>query len=120
MIERFDVTTRTGRRFRVIYLGEGESSPHYPAVVASTNHQAFRADMVEVYDLTYAGDPRFTPDGQFTGGRYFVDTLLNDHDPHVGINLQGGEPLWRIDAATWDDVIVWLSLLRDRCTMTAP
>jgi hypothetical protein len=116
MIERFDVTTRTGRRFRVIYLGEGESSPHYPAVVASTNHAAFRGDMVEVYDLTYADDPRFTPDGQFVG-RYYVDTLLNNHDPRIGINLG---PEWNVDASTWDDVIVWLSLLRSRCTMTSP
>lgn len=120
MIERFDVTARTGRRFRVIYLGEGERSPHYPAVIATTDHPGFRGDQVEVYDLTYADDPRFTVDGQFTGGRYLVDTLLDAHDPHRGINLYGGVEAWRIDGPTWDDVIVWLSLLRSRCTMTAP
>jgi hypothetical protein len=119
MIERFDVTARNTRRFRILYIGEGETSPNFHAVTATTDIAGYRGDQIEVYDLTYADDPRFTPDGQFTGGRYYVDTVLGDRRG-FGIDLAGGVAEWSIDANTWDDVIVWLSLLRSRCSMVAP
>lgn len=56
--------------------------------------------LVEFYDLRYR-DPKWCPDGQFTGGRYYASTLLGEdrwsgHDASAGLCLDGGIPAWTV------------------------
>lgn len=45
-------------------------------------------------------DPeKFGPIGQFTGGRYYMKTIL-EHEEGYGLNLNGGVPVWSIDGPT--------------------
>lgn len=52
-----------------------------------------------------------TEHGQFTGGRYFISTLL-DEDVYgpgpAGLNLYGGVDDWSLDAKTYALVLDWL------------
>lgn len=53
--------------------------------------------LVEFWDATSAGDPRFGPLGQFVA-RYYASTLLARR-PDLGLDLLTYEPAWKIDAA---------------------
>lgn len=59
------------------------------------------------------------PDGQFTGGCYYVSTLLGEdgfgwdiRKANGGLNLYGGVPEWTVDAATVKKVGAWLVQVR--------
>ncbi|MFD4474680.1 hypothetical protein ACFWPU_00985 [Streptomyces sp. NPDC058471] len=76
----------------------------------AANGVPFRAvvegDKVSFYDRRY----NHTEHGQFTGGRYYHDTLLDDA-PRLresGLNLYGGVDSWRVDAKSMDAVLTWL------------
>lgn len=62
---------------------------------------------VEFYDATYASDPRFDIGmGQFTGGRYYVSSLLEQDAG--GLDLMTYEDAWKIDAPAMDLVRTWM------------
>lgn len=52
--------------------------------------------LVEFYDATYAGDPRFGDLGQFVS-RYYASTLREAADR--GVLLDGGVPAWNASAS---------------------
>lgn len=62
--------------------------------------------MVEFYD---ARALNCGPLGQFVS-RYYLSTL-REHPAGVGLNLQGGEPDWQIDARAFGAVQEWLRTL---------
>lgn len=64
---------------------------------------------VEFFDQRFA----FTEHGQFTGARYYADTLLGRDrygTGRGGLNLNGGVPEWQIDAGTMEVVRAWLKI----------
>ncbi len=96
-----DVVSDRSVPFRVLYLPPGTVSP---------NIQEYRGDedgggRIEIYDRRYA----FTPDGQFTGGRYYVRDIF-DRPPGQGLSLSFGSTMrdWFIDANTMEVVRSWL------------
>lgn len=99
-----DVTAANGVPFRVVYLAGGETS-----IYQSSDTDA---PLVEFYDRRHP----FTEHGQFTGGRYYADTLLGIGlgagarvgSDGRGLNLQGGEPDWTLDADTATQVVAWI------------
>jgi len=97
MISVLDVRSDNGVPFRVLFIPPGELSPNFPSDVAS------KVGSVEVYDRRHP----HTPDGQFTGGRYYLDTLLQ-HPRTRGLDVHGGVPDWTIDGATFGLVRLWL------------
>ena len=97
-----DVTSRTGVPFRFVYYPPGSTGP-YPAA-----RDADRA-LVEVYDRRYRNVPE-NANGQFTGARYYVTTLLAPEDRDYGLILAGGIDEWTVDAATMRLVREWLAL----------
>jgi hypothetical protein len=93
-IQRLDLI-----RFRVLYIPVGVEHPHYPAVKEEK-------PLVEFYDKFYD----HTPDGQFTGGRYFAETLLEDSKRlrTVGLSLYGDVPAWVIFPSEMNLTINWI------------
>lgn len=68
--------------------------------------------IVEFYDMTTI-DPKFCPNGQFTGGQYYVDTILGKDDYGsgkypLGLSLQGDCPAWTVSAKEMKTVIAYL------------
>ncbi len=59
--------------------------------------------IVSFYDARYD----FTEYGQFTGGSYYVSTLMEN--PEGGLCLHGGVPDWNVNAAGMKKVMQWLS-----------
>lgn len=68
--------------------------------------------MVEFFDISQ--DPARFPGGQFTGGRYYMPTLMgfgiNDCLPseRSSLCLDGGVPSWRVTGEDWKQVAGWL------------
>lgn len=62
--------------------------------------------MVEFYDDTHHSEWA-DPLGQFIS-RYYIETLLTDRRPGVGLDLCGYEPQWKIDGPTMDWFVAWL------------
>ena len=59
------------------------------------------------------------PDGQFTGGYYYISTLLGEdgfgwdiRKANGGLNLHGAVPEWTVDAATLKKIGAWLVQVR--------
>ena len=64
-------------------------------------------ETVEFYDASYAGKTEDWRHGQLVS-RYYVETILEDLDTFVGLNLDGGVPEWQIDADAMEIVRKWL------------
>lgn len=107
IIHRLDVHAANGIPFRVVYVPPGQPSLNFPRLDADER------DLVEFYDLRYP----HTPDGQFTGGRYYVDTLL---DADGGLILDGGVPDWVVDWPNMQVVRGWLRSQRLLCHLPSP
>ena len=64
-------------------------------------------NLVEFYDARYP-HTQITKDisGQFTGGRYYVETLLEDENKlsKNGLCLHGGVDRWNVDSNTMKQV----------------
>ena len=102
MISVMEAEGRTpGVTFKVLHIPKGERPPHYPAAVSD------KEGTVEFYDARYASFADFTEHGQFTGGRYYVSTLLA-HPEGVGLCLHGGVPEWEVTAEAMTAVLAWL------------
>lgn len=93
-IKRMDL-----KRFRVLYIPVGVEHPHFPAV----KHEK---PIVEFYDREHM----HTPDGQFTGGRYYIETLLEDSERlrKHGLCLHGGVPEWVVSTTEMEEVLNWM------------
>lgn len=82
--------------------------------------------LVEFYDADYKGDPSFGPYGQFTGGRYYLETLQgkdglysNRGEHRCELSLDDSIPKWTVSAADMNVVMDWLDaseaqLLKER------
>jgi len=90
-------------RFRVLYIPVGVEHPHFPAV----KHEK---PIVEFYDMLY----QHTPDGQFTGGRYYIETLLEDSERLrvTGLSLEGSIPSWVIFPTEMNNTLNWIEALQ--------
>jgi hypothetical protein len=95
------VVNDAGRAFNVVLVRQGEAYGYNDCQIHD------KADpMIEWYDATYEGADGFGPRGQFVA-RYCWSTLTG-HDRYSscdhrvnsrGLNLDGGEPLWRVSGA---------------------
>lgn len=94
---KIDVVARNGVPFRVVYLPEGIDSENFPGACKEVPYLAH----VEFYDRRHP----HTPDGQFTGGRYFLSGVLLNQE---GINLYGGVADWIIDERAMKVIHAWL------------
>ena len=82
--------------------------------------------LVEFYDADYKGDSRFGSYGQFTGGRYYLETLQGKDGFSSGqgehrceLSLDASIPKWSVSAKDMDVIMDWLDtreaqLLKDR------
>ena len=96
-----DIVAENDVPFRVVLLGPGEENAVYPA---ATDEQA----IVEFYDRRYP----HTEHGQFTGGRYFLSTLLEEVPWYYSLALDGGGVReWRLDDQTRRVVTAWARIL---------
>jgi len=95
------VINDAGRAFNVRLVRQGDRYGHNDCLVHD------KADpLVEWYDATHAGEDGFGPRGQFITS-YCWSTLTGqdrwssgDHRVNSrGLNLDGGEPLWRVSGA---------------------
>ena len=90
------VTNGAGRTFNVVVVLQGEK---YGRNDCLTHDKA--DPLVAFYDATYQGRETFPPEGQFTGARYCMSTLLGldefrraDRHPGVGLCLHGSVDAW--------------------------
>ena len=63
------------------------------------------APMVEVFDTRY----NHTPLGQFTGGRWYADTILQRRGHGTGIDLNGSVADWNINSTEWQRILEWVA-----------
>jgi len=61
--------------------------------------------IVEFYDCDY----EHTRYGQFTGGRYYLSTILSGFEEGSGLDLHGGVPGWEVHPKCYTRVMEWLS-----------
>jgi len=66
--------------------------------------------LVEVFDAKCAGRDGFDELGQFTGGRYYLSTLLGA-SPHEPLALDMGIAQWTVSAPAMKAVHAWLASL---------
>lgn len=105
LIMKLDITnTVTGVPFRVVYLPAQVTSENYPESCCVETGRA----RVEWYDRRY----EHTPDGQFTGARYYPEDLLTTD---FGLDLAGGVPDWKINGGAMILVRQWLWHAMGRC-----
>ena len=107
MCNAITIKNDVGRRFLVKFLAKEDKD-----------------NLVEFYDLTYANQGSFGEDGQFTGGRYYVSTILGRDDftngkseSGRGLCLHGGVMEWTLDGQAMDVVRGWLVNMSDRNTL---
>ena len=101
-IMKLDVVAENDVPFRVVYLPADVPSENYPDRSRIVGMDRPR---VEFYDRRYD----HTPDGQFTGGSYFLADILAAFG---AVSLSGDIPAWTIDAATMRLIQTWLHNVR--------
>jgi len=69
-------------------------------------HQKSDKPTIEFYDTDYP----HTAHGQFTGGGYYLETLLQDQDElrERGLNLHGGVRKWTLGPRAMTEVLDWV------------
>lgn len=102
-----DVTAENDTPFRVVAYVPGATGP-YPAAKDEAR------SLVEFYDRRYP----HTEHGQFTGGRYHVETFLagwerslSDPRQRGAFPLNGNSRAWMVDFHTNELIIRWLRAL---------
>jgi len=94
-----EITNLEGRRFRVqIVWDKAAGGTTYDAEGNEVPEKL--QPIVEFYDLTHSKK------GQFVSS-YYASTLV-ERQPHVGLDLYGGEPVWQIDWRSMDMLIGWV------------
>lgn len=96
MIKRMDITSATGNPMKVLFVPANEQRPNFP------DAQPVKGALIEFYDGRYP----HTPDGQFIC-EYYTDTFV-DSSRDSGLDLQGGEPDWSINAPTKNLIMEWI------------
>lgn len=103
-----DVVADSGIPFRVLAIPRSVEGPNRHRAPAGRDHT-----LVEFYDRRFLIDGEH---GQFTGGGYYVDTILGRDGfgrGEGGLCLDGGIPAWSIDEVTMSFVREWLAALAD-------
>ena len=69
-------------------------------------HQKKDKPTIEFYDTDYP----HTAHGQFTGGGYYLETLLEDQEElrERGLNLHGGVRKWTLGPRAMNEVLDWV------------
>lgn len=69
-------------------------------------HQKSEKPTIEFYDSDYP----HTAHGQFTGGGYYLETLLKEEDElrQQGLDLHGGVPKWKLGPRAMNEVLDWV------------
>lgn len=104
MLHKMDFIGNNGIPFRAVLIPAGEDPENYPAAKSSKRHQ------IEFYDRRY----NHTPDGQFTGGRYYVETFMEGYGCRTileGLSLQGDVPDWALSGTDWATVQNWVAYI---------
>ncbi len=105
IMQRF--TNDKGRTFSVNLVQKGDAYGRTDSLV----HEDKRGwgDMIEFWDSTVqpGDDCKDLGRGQFVA-RYYAFSLLSGFDGSVGLDLMGGVPEWKIDAATMRRVCDWI------------
>lgn len=96
------VRNRNGKTFTVRLALPGDRYGTSPAPVIG------RDPIVEFYDHDRIRPHE--PHGQFTGGRYYLSTLLGRR-PDTGLILIDSQPEWTVDADAMIEVVHWLQEL---------
>jgi hypothetical protein len=91
------VRNSSGREFYVRVVFEGE---RYGLNDCLTHDKA--DPLIEFYDRAHVGGD-FGPRGQFVS-RYYASTLA-EHEPGVGLALNGGIPVWSVDGVALAPVV---------------
>lgn len=103
-----EITNLEGRRFRVQIVWDKPAGGTAYDEEGNEVPEKFQP-IVEFYDMTHADDPKyrsFKDKGQFVSS-YFASTLV-EREPHMGLDLYGGEPVWQIDWRSMDMLIGWI------------
>jgi len=114
MLHTLDVVAANGTPFRVLLIPAKTEGPN-PFRCPANNGRP----MVEFYDRS-GHDTDGPGSGQFTGGYYYLTTLLGlDQFGRTpvdgeGLNLHGGVPKWTVDGDAYRIVLAWLRLVSDR------
>lgn len=96
---KLDVVAENGVPFRVVVLIDGKSENFETASLGDRT-------LVEFYDKRHS----FTPDGQFTGHRIYLENALESSE----YRMSWTEDSWRMDSRTSRVVRDWLYFLVDR------
>lgn len=102
MLHKMDFIGDNGIPFRAVLIPAGEDPENYPAAKSSKH-------LIEFYDRRYD----HTPDGQFTGGRYFVETFMESYGCRTleGLSLQGSVPDWTLSGIDRATVQNWVACI---------
>lgn len=100
----FRLTNPRGRTFNARVLAPGDRYGLNGCLTCGEE------PMVEFYDATYEDEEGFSDLGQFTGGRYYLSTLLGEGPyaervPGQGLLLYGAQPEWSIGAHNLTEVL---------------
>lgn len=99
MTYQMDVQNFIGNRIlRVFYIPKGEYNPNNNVRKADTD------GIVEFYDLYHKSEDR--PNGQFTGGYYYLSTFMNID--YTDLNLCDYSDGWNINKDTVRLIQAWL------------
>lgn len=104
-------------KWRVAVVQQGETYGHGGAVV----HEDAKP-VVEFYDMSQ--DIEWFPNGQFTGGRYYLETLMTSDrwsesidkvaERGSGLCLHGDVPSWTVPAGELAVIAAWLRAVQDK------
>lgn len=94
MSKTFEFVSANGVPFlaRLIEAGDGYGAWCKEEQVWALTHNSIEKNMIEFFDKRYP----HSPFGQFTGGRYYIDTIVKAADSGNGLLLDGGVPQWTI------------------------
>ena len=96
MQEITTVTNANGLSFAIVLVREGESYGRTGSLVHDKSDP-----LVEIYDTRFP----HTQYGQFVS-RYYLSTLMEGHNPNVGLNMDGAIPNWSLDAAALNAALI--------------
>lgn len=96
------IVTARGVPMTVRYVAQGERYGLNDCLILDKPRP-----MIEFYDARHA----HTADrGQFVS-RYYLDTLL-EHPAATGLVLEGSQPIWNVDAVSFNHVLNWATYVR--------
>lgn len=90
----------------VLSVEDAERKLKVNVVLCIGPHQKSDKPTIEFYDSDYP----HTAYGQFTGGGYYLETLLSDEDllRQRGLDLNGGVPKWKLGPRAMNEVLDWV------------